>query len=501
MGKKKLKERKQPRFIVMIVLTGIYFFVELIVGLMTGSLALLSDAFHMLSDELSLFIGFYAIRASKRAQTEIMTFGWARAEIVGALINSVFLLALCLMIFIEAMQRFFEPSEISDPVLLLVVGSIGLLINIVGLFLFMGHGGHGHSHGGHGHSHGGHGHKSHSKKLKNKKKHKNEKKHEHGHGEHEHDEHEHEHEHEHKKKQKHEPEHEHGHEHDGHEHGHGEHEHEHEHDEHGPECDHEHGHGENEKEHEHGHGEHGHGHGEKEHGHEEEHNHNESAVGSKKKKGKGKLNLNMHGVFLHVLGDALGSILVIIIGIILVAFPDFEGAVYLDPSLSIIIVMIILFSTIPLVKQSSTILLQSVPPGISLPALKDELRKIIGVLDVHELHLWQLTHDKFVASCHLICDSAVATMEVGKKAKAVFHDHGVHATTVQTEYKKIQFEDDETTEVDSDCQLVCKTKDCQEKMCCSKTIKKRNIKSLPSPHKEQFDDADKGRLDLFDKDF
>ena len=65
-----------------------------------------------------------------------------RAEVLGPLINSVFLVSLCLTIVIEAVERLFEEKEIHDPKLLLYVGCIGLLINIVGLFVF----GHGHSH-------------------------------------------------------------------------------------------------------------------------------------------------------------------------------------------------------------------------------------------------------------------------------------------------------------------------------------------------------------------
>ena len=76
---------------------------------------------------------------------------------VGALVNTVFLLALCFTILIEALQRFASDEIIEDPDLLLIVGGIGLGINIIGLFMFGSHS-HGHSHGGHGHSHGSHGH-------------------------------------------------------------------------------------------------------------------------------------------------------------------------------------------------------------------------------------------------------------------------------------------------------------------------------------------------------
>ena len=72
-------------------------------------------------------------------------------EIPGALVNAVFLVALCFSISIESFKRFYEPEDIHDPQSILIVGALGLLVNLLGLCLFHEHGG-GH---GHGHSHGG----------------------------------------------------------------------------------------------------------------------------------------------------------------------------------------------------------------------------------------------------------------------------------------------------------------------------------------------------------
>jgi len=76
------------------------------------------------------------------------TYGWARAEVLGALVNSVFLVALCFTIFVEAIQRLTHSNIIEQVDILLYVGVAGLVINVMGLFLFHGHG---HSHGGHEH--------------------------------------------------------------------------------------------------------------------------------------------------------------------------------------------------------------------------------------------------------------------------------------------------------------------------------------------------------------
>ena len=138
----------------MLFMTSSFFLVEIIVGYATNSMALVADSFHMLSDIMSLIIGFFALRYSKRSQrTERNTFGWQRAEVLGALVNAVFLIALCFSILVESLKRLVETESIHNPVLVLIVGTLGLLINVVGLILFHQHG-HGHSHGGHGHSHG-----------------------------------------------------------------------------------------------------------------------------------------------------------------------------------------------------------------------------------------------------------------------------------------------------------------------------------------------------------
>jgi zinc transporter 1 len=150
----------------MLCLTSTFFLVEIIVGYFTNSMALVADSFHMLSDVLSLIIGFVALRYSKRSQrTDRNTFGWQRAEVLGALVNAVFLIALCFSILVESFKRLVEIESIHNPTLVLIVGAAGLFVNLIGLAMFHQHGhGHGHSHGGggHGHSHGGGGH-NHSK--------------------------------------------------------------------------------------------------------------------------------------------------------------------------------------------------------------------------------------------------------------------------------------------------------------------------------------------------
>lgn len=143
----------------MLTLTFVFFIVEVVVSRITSSLSMLSDSFHMLSDVIALIVALVAVRfAEKTHSTKKNTFGWIRAEVMGALVNAVFLTALCFTIILEAIERFTEPHEIESPKMVAGVGAAGLLVNLLGLCLF-----HGHAGGGHGHSHGGHGSKN--KKL------------------------------------------------------------------------------------------------------------------------------------------------------------------------------------------------------------------------------------------------------------------------------------------------------------------------------------------------
>jgi zinc transporter 1 len=127
------------RLITMIVLTGTVFLAELITGQITKSLSLQSDAWHMLSDEIALIIGFIAHTLSKKPPTPTMTFGWARTEVLGGLINATFMLAICLMIALDAIERFIDPPQIQKPLLFLIVGGIGLVANVIGLLMFRDH--------------------------------------------------------------------------------------------------------------------------------------------------------------------------------------------------------------------------------------------------------------------------------------------------------------------------------------------------------------------------
>lgn len=110
---------------------------EIVGGIISGSLALLSDAGHMLTDSLAVFLSCLAIHWSRRPADHRKTFGYHRAEILVALANGVALLAIAGYIFYEAFLRFFNPQEIRTGILL-AVASVGFAGNLFGLFVLRG---------------------------------------------------------------------------------------------------------------------------------------------------------------------------------------------------------------------------------------------------------------------------------------------------------------------------------------------------------------------------
>ena len=117
-----------------LLLTIVFAVAEAAGGLLTGSLALLADAGHMLSDSASLAIALFAFWLSGRPATPERSFGYKRAEILAALANGVTLVAISIWIFVEAYRRLFDPPEILGG-WMLAVAVLGLLVNSVGALI------------------------------------------------------------------------------------------------------------------------------------------------------------------------------------------------------------------------------------------------------------------------------------------------------------------------------------------------------------------------------
>ncbi|KAF2001221.1 zinc/cadmium resistance protein-like protein [Amniculicola lignicola CBS 123094] len=467
---------KSHRIMILLAIDSIFFFIELTIGYAVHSLALVADSFHMLNDVISLLVGLWAVKiANQKTDSKNYTYGWQRAETLGALINGVFLVALCLSIFLEAIQRFVEPQEVSHPELVFTVGFFGLASNIMGLFLFHDHG---HSHGGHSHGHGdeinaaeeGHAHGIHSEdhavadeggnvadvlpqnqsgqqdpaKVRSSEvswhahspaTERSPRKSASG-----------------KRIPKHSRSRSRGYstldeiyvhpssfrnsiiessrlepnesESDGDEAAV---------DEDGPtetspllqnttnsgaaspkkkgDSHTTHNHAKPKDEGKGGHGGHGHSHGD----------------------------LNMRGVFLHVMGDALGNI-----GVMASARfiwkTEYTWRFYADPVISLIITLIILASAIPLCKAASRILLQAVPAGLSVDDIRADINELDGIISCHHVHVWQLSDTKLVASLHVQVDfdfkgeGSARYMDLAREIRKCLHEYGIHSSTIQPEF-------------------------------------------------------------------
>ena len=126
-------EVKGKNLFITVVLNALISLAELIGGIISGSISLISDSIHNFSDVLSLLISYAANKLSKRNATAKQTFGFKRSEIIAAFFNSTTLIVLAVFILFEAIQRFITPEKVnSDLVIWLALGSI--VINALSVF-------------------------------------------------------------------------------------------------------------------------------------------------------------------------------------------------------------------------------------------------------------------------------------------------------------------------------------------------------------------------------
>ena len=122
---------------IVLVLLASYLIVEILAGFYTGSLALIADAGHMLTDTFGICIALIAAIYSRKEATPVHTFGFFRTEILASFINSIILSLLSMIIIYEAYRRIFEPIEIqSMPMILVAI--VGLIVNIIGMYVLRG---------------------------------------------------------------------------------------------------------------------------------------------------------------------------------------------------------------------------------------------------------------------------------------------------------------------------------------------------------------------------
>jgi cobalt-zinc-cadmium efflux system protein len=268
-------------------ITLLMMIVEVVGGLLSNSLALLSDAGHMLTDNLALLLSFFAMTFATMPATERKTFGFYRLEILAAFINGVILVLISLYIIYQAYLRIINPQQV-EGTLMMVVAFIGLIANIIGALVLM------------------------------------------------------------------------------------------------------------------------------------KHRHN---------------SLNIRGAYLHIVGDALSSVGVVIGGVIII----YTGWYLIDPILSIMISLVIMYGAWSLVKESVNILLESVPSHINIDEVAAEIANIDGVREAYHIHLWTITSGVYAMSAHvLINDQLVSgSKDVREEIQALLSQKfNVYHSTIQLECEK-----------------------------------------------------------------
>ena len=143
-------------------------------------------------------------------------------------------------------------------------------------------------------------------------------------------------------------------------------------------------------------------------------------------------NLNVKGAFLHMMGDALSSLGVIIAGIVILV-TDWS---YADPIISILIGLLILKGASGLVMESVHILLESVPKHLDVERIRNEIERIRGVKDVHDMHLWTITSGVYAMSAHLLVEDRLVSdcsMIVDTVNEILKNEFGIGHTTFQLE--------------------------------------------------------------------
>ncbi|KAK6347812.1 hypothetical protein TWF718_005636 [Orbilia javanica] len=384
-GKLHFHLSKARRLSIIIGISLCFFIAEISIGFYTGSLALVADAFHYLNDLIGFAVQLVAFKISERTESpKELSFGWQRANLLGAFFNGVFLLALSVSIFLQSIERFIAIEEVQNPKLILIVGCIGLTLNIISAFFLH----------------------EHDEDVKNAINNS------------------------------------------------------------GENADATEPHRNSVQLAE----------------IQQLHNHHRHET-SPADQSQSQYDLGMMGVFLHVVGDAINNIGVIIVALVIWK-AESHKRYYADPAISLFIAVMIFISVIPLVKKTGVILLDTVPTGVNPQDVRYDLEQVPGVISVHELHIRRLNQRKTIASAHVVVSSRVLEnfVELAKVLNECFHAYGIHSATLQPELADESSEGGDTASFSSDqvvrrrrrnassrsiCRINCGTTTCEALTCCS----------------------------------
>ncbi|KAL7129546.1 hypothetical protein ABFS83_13G074200 [Erythranthe nasuta] len=336
------------KLFIAVALCIVFMSVEVVGGIKANSLAILTDAAHLLSDVASFAISLFSLWAAGWEATPRQSYGFFRVEILGALVSIQLIWLLTGILVYEAIVRIVTETGEVQGFLMFLVSAFGLLVNIV-MAVMLGH--------DHGHGHG------------------------HGHG------------------------HDHGHDHDhGHGHGH----------DHGSDDDHFHTHEVTVTRHGQSHS---------------EPLLNESRAAEQKK--KKQRNINVQGAYLHVLGDSIQSVGVMIGGAVIWYKPEWK---IIDLICTLIFSVIVLLTTIRMIRNILEVLMESTPREIDATRLEKGLCEMEEVVAIHELHIWAITVGKVLLACHVkVKPEADADMVLDKVVDYIRREYNISHVTIQIE--------------------------------------------------------------------
>ena len=294
-------DKRQRSLKVVLLLTSVYFVIQIIVGIKIDSLAIISDAGHMLIDVAGLVMALFAISFAAKPPTPRRTYGFYRSEILASLLNCIFLILLSAFILFEALQRIILPPEVVG-IPMIIVASIGLTINLVGLRILS--------------------------RVRMRP------------------------------------------------------------------------------------------------------NVSESVGNSKNNNTIGHENLNIHGAYLEVLADTIGSAGVIAAGIIIQITSYYQA----DPLISIGIVAIILPRTWLLLRKAIHILIEGTPSHLFYEDVKNSIMKVKGVTGVFDLHIWTITSGIHALSAHVVVIDNNRSSEILQEINSILEKNfTINHATIQIE--------------------------------------------------------------------
>lgn len=322
----------RKKLIIASILCLLFMILEIVGGLLANSLAIATDAAHLLTDFASFMISLFSIWLAHRPATKRMSFGWYRAEVIGAVTSVLLIWVVTGVLVYMAVQRIIlEEYEINATIMLITAG-VGILVNIImGVSLQVGGVPHGHSHGGHGGS---------------------------------------------------------------------------EHSDHGAlavktDCN---GSIDMEK---------------------------ASPQRAAVRSSRGSGNINVRAALIHVIGDFLQSLGVFVAALIIFFKPEYRIA---DPLCTFLFSVLVLLSTIAILREALTVLMEGKPSSIDFRQVLTLLAEQPGVHMVHNLRIWALSMDKIALSAHIVIRPNEDAMQILKScSRMIRSNYDIFELTLQVE--------------------------------------------------------------------